>query len=131
MRLALASLACCFAAAGAQYLSEGWKPGQAATPTREAAAPAFTPGAQHAGGEGAPAAPPGFLDTLLAKVGLNMSAAGTTYADLWDMRVPLIHDDNYEEVIVNEPLTPEEEADRVWFLVMYVVLLSFLLDHRS
>ena len=142
MRLSLASLALgsCVATATAQYLSEGWKPGQAVTsPTHETATAQFTPAAQPtAGNTGADAAstPSGLgslftegpIGSLLAKVGFNLSAAAqaAAYQDLWDSRIPLIHDDNYEELIVNEPLTPEEEENRLWFLIMYAA--PFLLS---
>lgn len=63
----------------------------------------------------------GPVGSLLAKAGLNLTAAlnsSATLAELWDPRIPLIHDDNYDEVIVHEALTPEEEAARTWFLVI-------------
>lgn len=133
MRLSFASLACCVAAVSAEYLSEGWKPGQAPTSLVEVA-PQFTPGAQPAGGDSPSTGRPksgltsflteGPVGSLLEKFGVNLSsslakAEAAAYYELWDKRIPLIHDDNYEEVIVNEPLTPEEEAERVWFLIMY------------
>lgn len=124
--LLCAALACA-ASANADYFSEGWKPGQAAAPTERAAQPVFTPGVQPEGGQ---AASPfdmskllttGPIGNLLAKAGVNLSQALNTsaqLAELWDPRIPLIHDDNYDELIANEPLTPEEEAERTWFLVM-------------
>lgn len=122
----------CAASASAQYFSEGWKPGQAAAaqPTHDAAAPVFTPGASPQ--QPAEATSPfdlskilttGPIGSLLAKAGVNLSAslnATAQLAELWDQRIPLIHDDNYDEFIVNEELTPEEEAKRVWFMIMYV-----------
>ncbi|KAI9000735.1 hypothetical protein BD414DRAFT_404025 [Trametes punicea] len=63
----------------------------------------------------------GPVASLFGKLGLNISQAvaqsGTT---LWDPRVPLITDENYEELVVNEPLTEEEEKDRVWFIIISV-----------
>ena len=38
----------------------------------------------------------------------------------WDERIPFITDENFEELIVNEPLTEQEEKDRLWFIVMCV-----------
>jgi hypothetical protein len=134
----LVSLLCatltCALSANAQYFSEGWKPGQRAAPT-EAAAPVFTPSAS--GQEGQPASPfdmskmlsTGPIGSLLAKVGVNLSQNLNTsaqLAEIWDPRVPLIHDDNYNDIIVNEELTPEEEKARTWFLVMCVFPLCHL-----
>lgn len=133
----LSSLACFFAVSNAQYFSQGWQPGQPTTST-VGSIPKGTPVFQPEGGAQAekPAAAPGFMDALaqgsvgqlLAKAGINLTAAAAaaaTYEDLWDMRVPFIHDDNYDELIVNEPLTPEEEAERTWFLIMYASFATF------
>lgn len=60
------------------------------------------------------------MGSLLGKVGVNLSAVFNATNDIWDPRIPLITDDNYDEIIVNEPLTPEEEQKRTWFIVMYV-----------
>lgn len=128
---ALATLAGLVAAASAQYFSEGWVPGQQVTTTADVVQP--TPAAQAEGD--APPAPQaasqaGFMDTLaqgpvgslLAKAGINltagMAAAKLAEENMWDRRIPLIHDDNYDELIVQEPLTAEEEAERLWFLIM-------------
>ncbi|EKM60062.1 uncharacterized protein PHACADRAFT_250926 [Phanerochaete carnosa HHB-10118-sp] len=119
-----AALACA-SSVHAQYFSEGWKPGQpAVSPTQDGAAPAFTPGAASPGTTGSGGFDlsklftSGPVGSLLAKAGVNLSAAMNTSVDLWDMRIPLIHDDNYDELIVHEPLTPEEELNRTWFLVI-------------
>ena len=123
----------CAASVHAQYFSDGWKPGQPAAAPSQAA---YAPDAPDAPGAAAPTQGPaagtfdiskiltsGPVGSLLAKAGRNLSAslnASQRMAELWDPRVPLIHDDNYDELIVNEPLTPEEEARRTWFLVMCV-----------
>ena len=110
------------ASASAQYFSEGWKPGQPAYGTAEPA-PAHTPGVPRADGGStfdlSKIFTSGPIGSLLAKAGVNLSAAGNvTQEELWDPRVPLITDDNYEEIIVNEQLTPEEEERRTWFIIM-------------
>lgn len=109
--------------ADAQYFSEGWKPGQALTseppaqkiPTATAAAPAKTGG---------------FFDInniltsepvsgLFSAFGINISekvAAANTLP--WDDRIQLITDSNYEEIIVQEGMTPEEEKERIWALII-------------
>lgn len=105
------------------------------TPTHDAAAPVFTSGGQAQ--QPAEATSPfditkilstGPIGSLLAKAGLNFSQslnATEKLAEMWDPRIPLIHDDNYDEYIVNEELTPEEEAARVWFMIMYVPVYLF------
>lgn len=44
-------------------------------------------------------------------------------------RIPLVHDDNWESVVVEETLSEEEEKERVWFLVMYVYSISSSFIH--
>ncbi|KAJ3555875.1 hypothetical protein NM688_g2336 [Phlebia brevispora] len=113
----------------AQYFSEGWKPGQQAYGTGEAApaAPLYTPGAEppinsneqqgnKASFDFSKLWTSGPVASLLAKAGVNFSVNATE--ELWDPRVPLITDNNYQEVIVNETLTAEEEERRTWFLVI-------------
>ena len=122
--------------ASAQYFSQGWQPGQ---PVTEEARPTLAYGGR------APQPVPtaaqgkssrfdfksvltsGPVDFLASKRGVNMTeklaqaeAAARAEAEMWDPRIPVITDSSYEEIIVKEPLTPEEEAERVWFLVMYV-----------
>lgn len=57
---------------------------------------------------------------LAARAGINISEklAEIKSRKLWDDRIPFITDDNYEELVVNEPMTEKEETDRVWFLIM-------------
>ncbi|KAH9948791.1 hypothetical protein B0H21DRAFT_689421 [Amylocystis lapponica] len=131
-----ASLACT-ASVGAQYFSAGWSPGQPAppyqapSPATAAARPSVAPPPPNA----APAASDGGLfdisriltsgpvDQLFSKMGVNITEKmelAKKDAIIWDPRIPLITDYNYDELIVNEPLTPEEEEDRVWFLIITV-----------
>lgn len=132
-RSLLCTALACAASVRAQYFSEGWRPGQPAAPAATqgaGGAPAYRPGAQ--AGEAAPAVAPfdfknmlatGPIGSLLAKAGVNLSQSLNTteqMAQWWDPRIPLIHDDNYEEIIVREELTPAEEAVRTWFLIMCV-----------
>jgi hypothetical protein len=116
--------------AHAQYFSEGWAPGKEANTQ-----PASVPQSTYVPGTPAPpsAAVPangGFLDRVLSsgpfpgifeKLGVNISERIEQAAALpWDPRVPLITDDNYGDMIVNETLTEEEEKTRVWVIVVTV-----------
>ena len=49
---------------------------------------------------------------------LFLATPNITELDVWDPRVQLVTDDNWDELIVNEELTEEEEERRTWFLVM-------------
>jgi len=123
----------------AQYYSAGWQPGQKVV-REEADAREWAPG-DHPEGRPPPppdsgAAPPaetpfrwskllteGPIGDALLKVGLNYTAAREEAerrkANMWDKRIPLITDDNYESVIVNETFSnEEEERERVWFLIV-------------
>lgn len=111
--------------ANAQYFSAGWTPGQP-IPTEPAAAPTSWPQTSPEAGSNHASAPSKFLDELvtvgpvsaiMSLVGLNIS--GTRDFD-WDERIPLITDSNYQDVIVNEELSTEEEEKRVWFLIITV-----------
>ncbi|KZT29373.1 hypothetical protein NEOLEDRAFT_1039324, partial [Neolentinus lepideus HHB14362 ss-1] len=94
--------------ASAQYFSAGWQPGQPVP-----RAQASVPQAQEQKASGGLL---GSLSGLLEKAGLNITAAGPG----WDERVPLLTDANYEEMVVNEEMAPEEEDERVWFIVVTV-----------
>lgn len=61
--------------------------------------------------------------SLAARVGINITEklAAAKSHKFWDDRVTLIDDDNYEDLIVNETMTKEEETNRIWFVVMYVL----------
>ena len=126
--VSFSSLASSFvASASAQYFSEGWAPGQ--TVTTEAAAPTFIPNNPAAASAGGLA---GLFDiskiltseplvSLFQRAGLNITEkleGAIEKSKLWDDRVPLITDDNYSNLIVNEPLTEQEEHNRVWIIVM-------------
>ena len=128
--LATFTLLALLASANAQYFSAGWSPGQkqpdpqqpvASKPVSEPAKPTSLRSLLN------------FFDTskilksgpsvaLFNRFGINiterMEAAST--AKIWDDRVPLITDDNFDDLIVNEALTEQEEIDRVWIIVMYV-----------
>ncbi|KAL1741597.1 hypothetical protein HDZ31DRAFT_84722 [Schizophyllum fasciatum] len=121
--------------ASAQYFSEGWDPSKPIPTSSYGRTNSRAAAAQ--GGEAAPANEPltpskllSYFDTenllktkpaqyLFEKLGMNITekldAAG---AGIWDERVPLITDDNFEELIVNETLTEKEEAERVWCLII-------------
>lgn len=70
----------------------------------------------------------GPIGHIFARSGVNITEklreAQQKVTDLpWDERIPMIRDDNFEQLIINEAFaTPEEEAARVWFLVVYVML---------
>ena len=129
--LALAALA--FAApACAEYFSAGWTPGQA-VPTEAPSAPSYEP-------ETTPSPPPrsgespfslsylfsnGPFSQFFDRLGINITErleAAEANFELWDKRVPLVTDENYNDLIVNEVLTSEEEEDRVWFLIMWDII---------
>ncbi|VDB97161.1 unnamed protein product [Peniophora sp. CBMAI 1063] len=60
---------------------------------------------------------------LFDKFGINITdklANATKNLDVWDKRIPLITDENYEDIIVNEEMTEEEARDRVWLLIITV-----------
>ena len=122
------------ASVAGQYFSEGWKPGQAVTKT----ATGYTFAAATPTGAANPASTAnakkpfdfssiletGPLKSLFQRVGVNISEkleAARQSTKIWDDRIHLITDDNYNELIANEKFKSlEEERDRVWFLVMYV-----------
>ena len=135
--------------ASAQYFSAGWQPGRPAESAAPVPAYAFDPPAQ-----AQPPTPPpagastpddparpgmqkqlGMVDKVLlsgpvrslaGRFGLNMSDVVERGAQLpWDPRIPLITDENYDEMIVNEVMSEEEEKDRTWFLIMCVTLMYY------
>ncbi|KAI1796105.1 hypothetical protein LXA43DRAFT_653292 [Ganoderma leucocontextum] len=128
----------CAASAHAQYFSAGWSPGQKASNEQAPPAPAYTfdPAAHPASNpaSGAEAGAGGkqlsFMDRLLTsgpvaslfgKLGVNVSDAVAQGAlSPWDERIPSITDENFQEIIVNETMTAEEEQERVWFLIISV-----------
>ncbi|KAI0353134.1 hypothetical protein OH77DRAFT_1459171 [Trametes cingulata] len=63
----------------------------------------------------------GPVAALFGKMGVNITEAVAKGAvSPWDPRIPIITDDSFEEVIVQEPLTEAEEKERVWFLIISV-----------
>jgi len=63
------------------------------------------------------------VTAFLTRFGINITEnleRAREKSKIWDERIPLITDDNYRDIIVNEDLTPEEESQRVWFLVISV-----------
>ncbi|KAI0832722.1 hypothetical protein BC628DRAFT_1309294 [Trametes gibbosa] len=138
----------CAASASAQYFSAGWVPGQGPNLVPDAPAPTGntpTPGQTFDRAETPAPAPPasggsggvlggiaslldlnrlltaGPVASLFEKLGMNVTeAVGRATASPWDLRIPFITDENFEDVIVNEELTPEEEKERVWILIISV-----------
>ncbi|KZT71625.1 hypothetical protein DAEQUDRAFT_763840 [Daedalea quercina L-15889] len=120
--------------ASAQYFSQGWQPGQSvaeeAQPTlvyRQAQQSVPTPESKPSRFDFKSVLTSGPVDFIASKMGVNMTeklaqaeAAALAEAEMWDPRIPLITDASYEEIIVKEPLTPEEESERVWLLVITV-----------
>ncbi|KAI5123391.1 hypothetical protein M0805_006099 [Coniferiporia weirii] len=121
--------------ASAQYFSEGWKPGQPVAKERSdySHPPAST------AAEGTRAVQPAtrgslfdlstYLETgpvkaLFSRVGVNITEkleAAREQTKIWDERIPLITDDSYEDLVVEEHFeTLEEEKDRLWFIVISV-----------
>ncbi|KAJ4479017.1 hypothetical protein J3R30DRAFT_3473334 [Lentinula aciculospora] len=116
----------CFVVNG-QYFSEGWKPGQAVT--NEPSTPLSTGVSGGPQGQQDSFSVQGILDSpsvssLFAKVGVNISslasAAGLSSKPVypWDTRIPMITDTNFDDIVVNEELTPEEEENRTWLIVV-------------
>ncbi|KAJ7054982.1 hypothetical protein C8F01DRAFT_1160568 [Mycena amicta] len=142
MKLSLLGLAF-LTTANAQYFSEGWKPGQAVTaernvPTGKTGAP--IPG-RHAPAPGEQPQQPQepqeqfsitdlfdmtkLMNTstvrgLFAKAGINITERLEAAAvSLWDERIPLITDENYEAMVVNETFaSKQEEEERVWVVIV-------------
>lgn len=115
----------------AQYFSDGWVPGQTVT-QETASAPTYVPGQSDNDPAGAASKSPadlterilswGPIATLFERAGINITERleQQKITNIWDSRIPLITDDNYVDEIVKEVLTPEEENERVWVLVMFV-----------
>jgi hypothetical protein len=62
---------------------------------------------------------------ITSSTGLNVSQAiarakAAASDDKWDKRIQLITDDNWEEIVEYEQLTPAEEDSRVWLILVYV-----------
>ncbi|KAF9782229.1 hypothetical protein BJ322DRAFT_204669 [Thelephora terrestris] len=125
----------------AQYYSAGWKPGQKVVGEDSDArewAPGDRPEEKTPPTSDIGATPPaetpfhwsqiftqGPIGDALLKVGFNYSAARDEaerrMANMWDTRIPLVTDDNYEDLITNEIFpSEEEEKERVWFLIVTI-----------
>lgn len=117
----------------AQYFSAGWQPGQPVQHTQDVPAPSYTPGAEQPQAPSSPPQPKSLselfsINTLLTlppvasifeRFGINITErVALAKANLWDERIPLITDENYQDLIVNEPLTEQEEKERVWIAVV-------------
>jgi hypothetical protein len=148
MKVALVALIglCAPLATSAQYFSEGWRPGQAVSRTQATTSAGFDPSNPRptravgvpAGAGGAPAEDqveqPGLIDRLVTsgpvaalfnKAGVNITeryeAAKRAQAEMWDARIPLVDDENYDTFVTHEEFeSPEDEAKRVWFFIVYV-----------
>jgi hypothetical protein len=124
--LALAALAF-VAPSCAQYFSAGWTPGQA-VPT-DTPAPPLVAETNHLPpprqGQ-SPFSLSYFLSTgpvsqFFDSLGINITErleAAESHSEIWDGRIPFVTDENFDDLIVNEVLTDEEEKLRVWFLIM-------------
>jgi hypothetical protein len=123
----------------AQYYSAGWQPDQKVVREDVDAhkwAPGDSPETNPPPPSGTGVTPPtqmsfhwsrilteGLIGDALLKIGLNYSAVREEVerrkTNMWDSRIPLITDDNYESLIVNETFSSEvEERERVWFLIV-------------
>ncbi|EJD01361.1 uncharacterized protein FOMMEDRAFT_126226 [Fomitiporia mediterranea MF3/22] len=133
----------------AQYISEGWKPGEPVVkgqtgytyqtvetgPVPPAATD--TPSAQQRRVNSDVKASVKRLSSLLSlesllesgpvqalfgRAGVNITEkleAARAQEKIWDERIPLLTDDNYEDLVVEEKFeTLEEEKDRIWFIVI-------------
>jgi hypothetical protein len=60
--------------------------------------------------------------SLFSKIGIDISKT-LENPDYWDERIPLITDDNYNDIVVNELLTEEEEEARTWAIIMSVLII--------
>ncbi|PPQ79473.1 hypothetical protein CVT25_002609 [Psilocybe cyanescens] len=142
MRLSAAASLSILALAGScsadRYFSAGWAPGQQVQQEAQAETATYVPQAsQTAAAAHAPKSTPfsfsSFfsVDKLLTSepavalfntFGINITdrVNAVINVKLWDERVELITDENYKDLVVNEPLTEEEEKERVWVIVISV-----------
>ncbi|KIK04746.1 hypothetical protein K443DRAFT_92621 [Laccaria amethystina LaAM-08-1] len=133
MKLATLGLLACLLFVNAQYLSEGWKPGQEVHTVTDAAPadPTYTPVETSQPKQSKPLRLSQLFDinrlltsdpavAMFSKFGINITErVQLAFSNkLWDERVPLITDHNYKDIIVNEQLTEQEEKDRVWMIVI-------------
>jgi len=117
-----------FGAVSAQYFSAGWAPGQ---PVQQESATEWSPNQgvprnaqprQQTSFDWTKLLTDGPVGSLFEKAGINITKniedAALKEANRWDKRIPLITDDNYDNLVVNETLTEEEEKERIWFIVI-------------
>ncbi|KAM6496202.1 hypothetical protein JOM56_008908 [Amanita muscaria] len=102
----------------AQGFSPGWIPGQQAVTTAVPSPHASLP-VESSSGLLNNVLTSGPVSSLFAKLGINITKT-LEKPNYWDERIPLITDDNYQDIIVNEPLSDEEEQARTWALIITV-----------
>ncbi|KZS97809.1 hypothetical protein SISNIDRAFT_546856 [Sistotremastrum niveocremeum HHB9708] len=130
LSLALSTLLVVANVAQAQYMSEGWKPGQPVpSNSLDSAKAAYTPSKESSKTGGSlfdvtSLITSGPLGALLSRSGVNVTERleqmKAEIAKLWDPRITMITDDNYEDLVVREVLTEEEELDRIWLIIISV-----------
>ncbi|GLB34161.1 hypothetical protein LshimejAT787_0110450 [Lyophyllum shimeji] len=133
--LSLGLLAFATASVNAQYFSAGWTPGQPVPQAEETPAhPTFIPKKEASRERLTPSNIASYFDisnllasppavALFSRFGINITErleGAMERAKVWDDRVTLITDETFEEIIVNEPLTQQEEQDRTWIIVITV-----------
>ncbi|KAF8632307.1 hypothetical protein AX15_001931 [Amanita polypyramis BW_CC] len=72
----------------------------------------------------------GPVTSLFARLGINITET-LEPPKYWDERVPLITDDNYHDIIVNEQLTEEEQQARTWAIIITATAGDSLRDGLS
>lgn len=141
MRKVLSTVVAAFSLLGsvsAQYVSEGWKPGQVVS-TNEARHADYDPSSASTSQSDTASnkeqtsstfsifdvstyLESGPMKALFTRAGVNITEkleAAREMAKIWDERVPLLDDSNYEDIVVEEQFESlEEEKDRIWFIAM-------------
>ena len=131
--LATFTLLALLASTNAQYFSAGWSPEQKQLEAKQPVPSKPVSVAAEPATAASPLSPLNVFDTtkilrsgpsvaLFNRFGINITERMETasLAKIWDERVPLITDDNYDHLIINEALTEQEELDRVWIIAMHV-----------
>jgi hypothetical protein len=114
----------CLGVVSAQYFSTGWSPGQPVEPDPDPEAsfapqPSSEPSSSGSAFNWTNIIKSKPVESFLSRLGINLTESAKAAAYPWDDRIPLVTDDNFNDLIVNEELTPEEEAKRMWFLIVY------------
>jgi hypothetical protein len=133
MNLLSLALLALVSSSSAQYFSAGWNPGQKQPETQSQAEPTTNPSPI---AEPVKITPLSLLKSfdinkiltstpsvaLFNRFGINITEKieASLLSNIWDQRVPLISDDNYDDLVINEIMTEQEEIDRVWIIVVYV-----------